>query len=419
MEEPADEAKMMAYAREIGADETEFREALSHVTRMPLERFKKIAEALFLIANQISKLAMRNAQQARLIADLRRTQEALRVKSALLEAQSQATMEGILAVDRDGRTLLSNGRFAQMWHIPDEIIASADDNAMLAHVRSQLKDPDGFLRKVAELYGRELEKSRDDLEFLDGRVFDRYSSPLMSDGGNRGRIWFFRDITDLKNTEAELRGEIARRQEAQRAMQSANELYASVLRAATECSIICTGTDANITVFNEGSQRMLGYTQAEALGRNVFDLIHVADEVDAAAADHAEDALAAVKNRTREWLFRRKDGSRFVGLLSVSDMHDSAGCVNGFLGITIDITKRLEAETALRESERNYRELSRELEERVRQRTAQLEASIKELDSFSYSVSHDLKAPLRAIDGFARILLRIFQRSCRGRRKTI
>ncbi|MFM6158995.1 MAG: sensor histidine kinase, partial [Sphaerospermopsis kisseleviana] len=78
-------------------------------------------------------------------------------------------------------------------------------------------------------------------------------------------------------------------------------------------------------------------------------------------------------------------------------------------GFIIDITSRKQAEAALRESETKVRELNDQLEQRVQKRTSELIAVNKELESFSYSVSHDLRSPLRAINGFSRILLERYQ----------
>jgi PAS domain S-box-containing protein len=141
-----------------------------------------------------SSIALR-FENLKLLEESRQGEERMRV---ILDS----TDNGILAVDASGKTIFSNRRFSELWRIPQSLADTRDDNAMLDFVLEQLVDPEDFLRKVKQLYGT-AEINNDTILFKDGRLFERYTMPMMDDGSVVGRLWSFRDITDRKQAEEE------------------------------------------------------------------------------------------------------------------------------------------------------------------------------------------------------------------------
>jgi len=187
---------------------------------------------------------------ARDITERKRAEELLRNSEERLRATLESTADGILAVDDKGHVIFANRRFAEMWHIPPDLIEEGSDEELLAFVLEQLVDPEGFLAKVRELYAS-LRDDFDTLLFRDGRAFERYSRPLTREDRIIGRVWSFRDATE-------------RRRSAQ-ALQDSEAKYRMIVENLNDALYIHDFEGAILDV-NENACKMLGYAREELVG---------------------------------------------------------------------------------------------------------------------------------------------------------
>jgi diguanylate cyclase (GGDEF)-like protein len=119
-----------------------------------------------------------------------------------LEAQAETTIDGILVVDEFDHIILANKQFGFHLEIPFELLSTRDDRIVLKHMTDKVEAPDAFIERVKYLNSHRDEKSRDEFRLKNGKVFDRYSAPLVDSNRHyRGRIWYFRDITHRKIAE--------------------------------------------------------------------------------------------------------------------------------------------------------------------------------------------------------------------------
>jgi len=140
------------------------------------------------------------------ITERKRKAEELRWKTALLEAQMEAAPDGILVVDNQGKKIVQNQRLNQLWKIPQVIAGNREDPVQVEFVSNLTKNPRQFREKITELYSQPDAVNRDEIELVDGTILDRYTAPVLDQAGNNyGRIWTFRDITQSRQMEKQLR----------------------------------------------------------------------------------------------------------------------------------------------------------------------------------------------------------------------
>jgi two-component system, cell cycle sensor histidine kinase and response regulator CckA len=124
---------------------------------------------------------------------------------SLVSATLEATDDGIMVRDLDGNLVIQNRRIGELWGAPSEVLEQRQEGSVRPFLLAQLKEPERFNQLVLAQYQAPEQVTRTILEFKDGRIFERFSAPQVVDGSIVGRVVCFRNLTEQKNLEHQLR----------------------------------------------------------------------------------------------------------------------------------------------------------------------------------------------------------------------
>jgi PAS domain S-box-containing protein len=296
--------------------------------------------------------------------------ELIEKRAALAEAEvSKKKIENILSLmpmavytcDEEGRITFFNQRAAALWGREPKLNGDEDKYSGPVRILSADGSPIPLSADAMALAVKTGDSVRNEEAIVErsdgGRIIVRVNiDPLYDlDGRRCGAINAFEDVTDLKKAE-----------------QASRHLAALV--ESSDDAIITKDLNGIITSWNQAAERLFGYAAGDIIGKPVTILIPPEHD------NEERDILERIRRGERidhyETVRRRKDGSLVEISLTVSPIKDSEGAIIGASKIARDITVRKQAETALREARDELAKSNAELDQRVKDRTAELEQAI-------------------------------------------
>ena len=294
----------------------------------------------------------------------RRMQQQTQIVRTTLES----TADGILVVDSQGRIISTNRKFAEMWGIPEAVLATREMNAVCVHVQEQLKNPELILARNRTLEGPPEYQTDDLIEFKDGRVFERHTEPLRMWGRSVGRVSAFRDITARKRTEEAVRAS----EERYRRLFERN--LAGVYRATL---------DGRILDANEACARIFGFSSKEEILSEPIRTLYPSD-ADRATFLRLLTEQGSLANYESE--LRKRDG-RPVWVLENASRTEGRNGESFIEGTLIDITERKKAERDILKAKE-----AAEMANRAK-------------SEFLANMSHEIRTPMNGILGMTELAL--------------
>ncbi|MDD2754252.1 MAG: PAS domain S-box protein [Methanothrix sp.] len=333
------------------------------------------------------------------ITDRKRAEDDLRRKTAILEAQVETSLDGILIVDRQWQRILTNERLLSMWNVPAEIRNKKNDDVLLDYVVGKTQNPEEFLAKVRYLYAHWEETSRDEITFKDGMVLDRYSSPVIDrDGEYYGRIWIFHDITKYRHAEEALR--------------ESEQRLADIIDFLPDATF-AVDREGKVIAWNRAIEEMTGVLKAEMIGKGNYDYSvpfygkHRPILIDLIFMDRKtiEDKYYFILRKgdqlIAETFIPMLNGKEGVFLWGIaSPLYDHSGGIVGAIESIRDITRYKQFEDDLKNTNLQLETASKHVQ-KMAEMAGQANAAKSE---FLANMSHEIRTPLNGVIGMIGLL---------------
>ncbi|MBV8518116.1 MAG: PAS domain S-box protein [Acidobacteria bacterium] len=305
------------------------------------------------------------------------SRDALRTSVAILKAQQEATFEGTLVVDLQGNVLSYNRRFLEIWRIPQDVAATADDNELLGFAADSVEDWDTFIELVNHLYEHPDEvRTSDTVRLKDGRTLSRASQPIIVDGQVRGRSWYFRDITESVNAER-LQSALFRIAQLSREAENLETFYAALHAIVGE---LMDATNFYIAEYDAATDRLTFPYFVDEIdrepaaftnpGRGLTAYVLRTGKPLLATPDRFEELVASgevesIGAPSVDWLGAPlKTGDTTWGVIGTQTYRESTRYSEKELGVLVFVAQHVASaiehkrkEDALRENERRYRQM--------------------------------------------------------------